>query len=152
MKKLIVGWIFLMVLWAGLPGVVQAENWVALSKNVHQAYYDRDSILYPHVKVYDFGLFTMGKTDKDIMRVWTKLYLNDLNIPRILYEIKFSTRVYRVLYAMDQVGNRIPADYSAYKPIPPGSLENDLYETVRPEAKLEENQYPFPDLLLDSDY
>jgi len=151
MKKYIIFLTCISALLAGVSDRAQAEKWIPLSKNVHLAYYDQDSILYPHMKVYDFGLFTMGKIDKDIMRVWTKLHLKGSNIPRVLYEIKFSTRVYRVLYSLDQYGNQLPVYDTAFKPIPPGTLENDLFETVKPEAKLEENKYPLADTFLDNE-
>jgi hypothetical protein len=150
MKKFAIGLMLLFAVGAALPETSQAEDWIALTKNVHLAYYDRDSILYPHIKVYDFGLFTMGKVDKDIMRVWTKLYFKDSSNPRVLYEVKFSTRVFRILHAVDQFGNQLPVYDVAFKPILPGSLENDLYETVKPEANLDENKYPFADTMLDS--
>ena len=150
MKKFAIALMLLFAFGIELPETSHAEDWKALTKNVHVAYYDRDSIQYPRMKVYDLGLFTMGKVDKDIMRVWTKLYQKDSSTPRVLYEIKFSTRVFRILHAVDQFGNQLPAYDVAFKPILPGSLENDLYETVKTEANLEENKYPFADTILDS--
>ena len=137
MRRIIVYLLALLVVWLVFEDTSTAEHWIALQKHAPIAYYDRDSIQYPFTSMYDFGLFTMGKTNKDIMRVWTKLDLKDSETPHILYEIKFSTRVCKAIYAVDQFGNMTPPYDTAYRPIPPGSFENDLFETVQDEVKPE---------------
>jgi len=108
-----------------------AEQWIPLQKHAPVAFYDHESIQYPYKNVYDLGLFTVQLKNKDIVRVWTKLDLNEPDVPNILYEIKFSSRTYRAIYSVNQYGETLPPYDSAYKPILPGSLEEDLYEAVR---------------------
>ena len=110
------------------PCVTGAENWISLPKRTPAVYYDRDSIQHPYMKVYEWGLFTVGRPDRDIIRIWTKFDGKDQEAHNILYEIKFSTRICKAVYAIDQNGNLISPHDTSYRPILPGSLENDLYD------------------------
>ena len=148
MKKTALALSVLLSLFVG--GDSSAEQWVPIPKYTPVAYFDTDSIQFPKLTVYDLGLFTMSKVDRDIMRVWTRFDVNQREATRILYEIKFSSRLYKALYAVDKYGNRTPPSDQGYKPILPGSLECDLYDTIKPLAGLDENKYPFPDRFLDA--
>ncbi len=150
MKKSLIVWIVPILFCLAMSGHSQAEQWVPILKQTPIAFYDRDSIQFPKLSVYDLGLFTMGKVDKDIIRVWTRLDVSEKETTRILYEIKFSGRIYKAIYAVDRYGNRtLPFD-EGYKPIIPDSLESNLFEMVKAEAGLEQNRYPLPDRFLDA--
>ncbi|MFB3925511.1 MAG: hypothetical protein ACE14T_05610 [Syntrophales bacterium] len=138
-------WVFLVI-----PTCSQArEDWIPLQKFEPFVYFDKESIQFPHKKVYSLGLFTIEKTDKNIARVWTKFDFKQAEVPHTLYEIKFSQRLYRALYSVDRYGNRIHAYDTAFRPIVPDSIEECLFESLQPIVKLEENNYPLADIDLD---
>ncbi len=138
MKNILIGPALLCLVCLTWMGISDAEFWIPLPKHTTQVYYDRESIQFPNMKVYDLGLFTFERQDKDVIQVWTKLDTPDNITHRLLYEIKFSKKVFKVIYAVDQFGNRIPPYDSAYQPILPGTMEGDLYDWtvgwVRPES------------------
>lgn len=136
MKKAVLIFMLLIPGWLSVLPYSSAEQWIPLPGHLDRAYYDRDSIKFPHKDVYDLGLFSIEKTDKDIMRVWARLYLKDSEAPKILYEIKFSERLYKTVYTVDQHGHPLTIFDESYKPIVPGSLVNDLYEVVGREPVL----------------
>jgi hypothetical protein len=140
---------FLFIIQWFVLGISAADEWVAIPGHMNKAYYSKESIQMPHIDIYDFGLFTVGKLDKDIVRVWTKFYIKDWDVPRILYEINFSTRVYKKIYAVNQYGNRIPELDMFYKPILPGSLESDLFNQLKADPNLKMNECLFSGITLD---
>jgi hypothetical protein len=141
MKRAFLIFVFLIPGWLGILPDSRAEQWITLPGHMDRAYYDTDSIQFPYRDVYDLGLFSIERVDKDVMRVWTQLYLKDSEAPRILYEIKFSDRLYKTVYTVDQLGRPLDVIDTAYKPIIPGSLENDLFEMVGREPVREKNSF-----------
>lgn len=141
MKKAVLILVFLIPAWSGTVLDSRAEQWIALPGHMDRAYYDRDSIQFPYRDVYDLGLFSIERVNRDVMRVWTRLYLKDSKVPRILYEIKFSERLYKTVYMVDQLEHPLDVLDTAYKPILPGSLENDLLEVIGREPVREKSAF-----------
>ncbi len=138
-RSLLILFIFSLFAYVTAEGEAAAAEWIPLPHHVPVAYFDRDSIQYPYSNYYEFGLFSIGKTDKNIVRIWTKLDLPSLDSPHVLYEIKISDRMFKAIHAVDRHGNRIPPFDSDYRPIMPGSMEEDLFRVVKEENSKSRN-------------
>ena len=109
----------------------EAENWKSFFKDEEGIwYYDKDSIHYPFNTK---GFLGSIKTDRNILRVWTKPVKNDLDFMLFLVELSCPQREIQTIdnvIVTHGISHHLPGSTSIKRTIPPGSWEEKLFNEV----------------------